>query len=125
MSFVRPCLRERDTATNLEFDKKGETDEGISVSVSEVEMTEILQENKSTYWSEYSSVSPDELGYNKTAFVMQILLQSGRQNLRNWIRLHRPIWLHIIDILVLKYVINFVLLLAAVCVVFVTSIDVF
>ena len=125
MSFVRPCLRERDTATNLEFDKKGETDEGISVSVSEVEMTEILQETKSTYWSEYSSVSPDELGYNKTAFVMQILLQSGRQNLRNWIRLHRPIWLHIIDILVLKYVINFVLLLAAVCVVFVTSIDVF
>jgi len=49
MSFVRPCLRERDTATNLEFDKKGETDEGISVSVSEVEMTEILQETKSTY----------------------------------------------------------------------------
>jgi hypothetical protein len=38
------------------------------------------------------------LGYNGTAFAMQIPLQPGRQNLRNWkIRLHRPIWLHIID----------------------------
>jgi hypothetical protein len=36
-------------------------------------------------------------GYNETAFVMQILPQPGRQNLRNWIRLHRPIWLHIMD----------------------------
>jgi len=27
MSFVRPCLRERDTVTNLEFDEKDETDE--------------------------------------------------------------------------------------------------
>jgi hypothetical protein len=27
MSFVRPCLRERETVANLEFDEKGETDE--------------------------------------------------------------------------------------------------
>jgi len=43
-----------------------------------------------------SSGPPDERGINRTAFVMQILLQPGRQDLRNWIRLHRPIWLHII-----------------------------
>jgi hypothetical protein len=35
--------------------------------------------------------------YNETAFVMQILLQPGRQNLRNWNRLHRPVWIHIIN----------------------------
>jgi hypothetical protein len=27
MSFVHPCLRERDTVTNLEFDERGETGE--------------------------------------------------------------------------------------------------
>jgi hypothetical protein len=38
------------------------------------------------------------LGYSETAFVMQILLQPGRQNLRNWkICQRRPLWLHIID----------------------------
>jgi hypothetical protein len=38
------------------------------------------------------------LGYKETAFVMQILLQAGRQDLRNWkIHLHRPIWLHIVE----------------------------
>jgi hypothetical protein len=42
------------------------------------------------------------LGYNETAFVMQILLQPGRQNLRNLIRLYRPMWLHIIDSLLLN-----------------------
>jgi hypothetical protein len=41
-------------------------------------------------------------GYIETAFVMQILLQPGRHNLRNWIRLHRPIWLHIIDSLLVN-----------------------
>jgi hypothetical protein len=51
--------------------------------VSEVELTEILQETKSTHSSEYSSSSPDEPGINETAFVMQILLQPGRQNLCN------------------------------------------
>jgi hypothetical protein len=35
---------------------------GISVNVSEVEMTEILQETKSTHSLEYSSGSPDEPG---------------------------------------------------------------
>jgi len=65
-------------------------------------MTEILQEPKSTHSSEHSSRSSDNLGYNETAFVMQILLQPGCQNLRNWISLLRPIWLHIIDSLLLN-----------------------
>jgi hypothetical protein len=51
--------------------------------VSEVEMTEILQETNPTHSSEYSSGSPDEPGINETEFVMQILLQPGHQNLRN------------------------------------------
>jgi len=58
--FIRPYVRERDTVTNLEFDENGETDE--EVSVSEVVMTEILQETKSTHSSEYSSGSPDVPG---------------------------------------------------------------
>jgi hypothetical protein len=45
--------------------------------VSEVEMTEILQETKSTHSSEYSSSSQMNLVYNETAFVIQILLQPG------------------------------------------------
>ena len=62
MSFVRPHVRARDTVTNLEFDRNGETDEEASVSVSEVAVTEILQETKSTHSSEYSSGSPDVPG---------------------------------------------------------------
>jgi len=50
--------------------------------VSEVELTEILQETKSTHSSEYSSGSPDEPGIQRN-LVMQMLLQPGRQNLRN------------------------------------------
>ena len=37
----------------------------ISVIVSEVDMTEILQETKSTHSSEYSSGSPDEPGIQR------------------------------------------------------------
>jgi hypothetical protein len=45
-------------------------------------MTEILQETKSTHSSEYSLLALQmNLGYNETAFVMQILLQPRRQNL--------------------------------------------
>jgi hypothetical protein len=54
-------------------------------------MTEILQEIKSPYSPRCSTVSPVNPGYNETAFVMQILLQARRQDLRHWIRLHRPI----------------------------------
>jgi hypothetical protein len=50
--------------------------------VSEVEMTEILQETNSMHSSEYSFGSPDEPGIQRN-LVMQILLQPGRQNLRN------------------------------------------
>ena len=57
-SCARMCVKE--TLTNLEFDENGETDE--EVSVSEVAMTEILQETKSTHSSEYSSGSPDAAG---------------------------------------------------------------
>jgi hypothetical protein len=46
-------------------------------------MTEILKETKSTHSSEYSSGSQVDLGYNKPASVMQILIQPGRQDLRN------------------------------------------
>jgi hypothetical protein len=38
------------------------------VIVSEVEMTEILQETKSTHSSEYSSGSPDEPGIQRNCF---------------------------------------------------------
>jgi hypothetical protein len=34
------------------------------------------------------------LKYKETTFVVQNLLQPQRQNLRNWNRLRRPIWLH-------------------------------
>jgi len=42
------------------------------------------------------------LGYSETAFVIQILLHPGSQNLRNRNHLHRPTWLHIIDSLLLN-----------------------
>jgi len=44
------------------------------------------------------------VGYNETAFVMPILLQLWRQNLRNSICLHRPIWLHIINRVLLTFI---------------------
>jgi len=44
------------------------------------------------------------LGYNETAFVKHILLQLGRQNLRNWIRLHRPVRLLIINSVLLTLI---------------------
>ena len=56
----------------------------IFAIVSEVETTEILQETNYTHSSEYSFLALQmNLGYNKTAFVMQILLQPRRQNLRS------------------------------------------
>ena len=56
----------------------------IFAIVSEVETTEILQETNYTHSSEYSFLALQmNLGYNKTAFVLQILLQPRRQNLRS------------------------------------------
>ena len=52
--------------------------------VSEVEMTEILQETKSTHSSEYSSCSPDEPGKKQNCVCdAKILLQPGCLCLRN------------------------------------------
>jgi hypothetical protein len=61
----------------------------IFTIVSEVEMTEILQETKSTHSPECFFLALQmNLVENETAFMMQILLQPGRLNLRNGIRLH-------------------------------------
>ena len=39
VSFLRPCFRERDTVTNLEFDERGETDEELLQAESELDGT--------------------------------------------------------------------------------------
>jgi hypothetical protein len=46
-------------------------------------MTEILQKPSLRIHQNNLLALQMNLGYNKTAFVMQILLQPGRQNLRN------------------------------------------
>jgi hypothetical protein len=51
------------------------------------------------------------LGYNETAFVMQIMLQPGRQNLRNIVQYGYTLSTVSFSI---KYVMNFQLFLAAV-----------
>jgi hypothetical protein len=56
----------------------------IFAIVSEVETTEIVQQTNSLRVHQNIPLTVQiNLGYNETAFVMQILLQSGRQNLRN------------------------------------------
>jgi hypothetical protein len=55
----------------------------IFVIVSEVEMTKILEKPSLLIHQNVLLALHMNLGYNETAFVMQILLQLGHQNLRN------------------------------------------
>ena len=73
--FVRPYLRE--TLTNLESDEEGETVEEVSICV--WSGNDKFYKKRRLYI--HQNILPGlqmNLGYNKTASVMQIMLQPGR-----------------------------------------------